>query len=173
MAGSRKTISAGFLLLLIVAVCLLLLNNAFNSEKSAVQLPDGRWLQVEKVTFGREHVFSTGSKLSWALQKWLPLGSVKRSHWTTSRDCLMVWCTLNPPPEGPLGGGFEVVSDSGKIFTDVTWGSEYDADGSVRLCPHIYDFPREDESFMLIGTILDMPVALRIANPIYEQRSRK
>ena len=52
--------------LFILAACLLLLRGEFGRRKSgtarlpAVQLSDGRWLQVEHVSFGRVHELHKG-----------------------------------------------------------------------------------------------------------------
>lgn len=174
VSRNQKIVCAAFLFLPILAACLLSFTDGSDRQNSAVRLADGRWLQVEAVSFGRVHEFQMGSKLVAMLQGWLPRGwlgpRLPRSVTKTDRECLMVFCTLNPPPQGLLSAGFRVVSDSGETFA-AKWGSSHYSDGSVVIKPMVYEFPRQDPSFMLTGTINDMPVAIRIKNPLYEQPS--
>ena len=163
--------------LFILAACLLLLRGEFGRRKSgtarlpAVQLSDGRWLQVEHVSFGRVNELHKGAGLIGKLQGWLPGGLRRpaghRFGSITPSESLAIFLSIDPPPRGLLGGGFKVVSNSGETF-NAKWSSEY-YEGGVMLMPWLPEFPRNDPSFMLTGTVNRMPVAIEIPNPVYEQ----
>jgi hypothetical protein len=180
MNRKQKTGLVSFLMLFILAACLLSLPSEYGRRNSAgvrlpaVKLSDGRWLQVEHMSFGRVHEFHEGSRLIGKLQEWLPSGwrgpRARKVGFKTAKESLCIFLSIHPPPPGLLSGGFKVVSDSGETFA-TRWGSSYFNDGRVMMTPTLYEFPRNDPSFMLTGSVIRMPVAIEIPNPLYGQPS--
>ena len=123
-------------------------------------LPDGSVVTLEKVTFGKNHVYTLEPEWRSALRARLPgflskfLGDPKfTARQTFPKDYLVIWLVRRGPPpvdlsSSPFWDHFETVDEHGCRFPIQSWGNNGGRDFQLTGL-YAENFPRRGPSFTL------------------------
>ena len=177
MDRKRKLGLAAFLLVFVTAACLLSLP-VETTPLPSLELPDGRTIQVEGISYGRTHELRNGSDFLRKVQRASPRflrglfgHEIEVIRTTTTQDTLIPFLSIDLPTAGrkmPDWGDWHVISETGEVFDSASWTTGRSFNDRTVAYPRLPVFSRRDKSLTLTGTVDNLPFAMNLPNPGYK-----
>jgi hypothetical protein len=168
-------------LLILVAVALaagwiFLLSRRAPSAQSKFVMPDGTRVQIERVTFGTNHIFGDRPQFLRGVRRFVPsplqkwFGPPFSASFTTTEETLILWYNrYNPANDtypAPMLDTFRVIDEHGCVFHINQYGGGASGPGYSVSSAYVPVFPRRQKAFRVRAQSLPVTnIEWMVANP--------